>query len=316
MKKFLYGAEYLDAVRAAISSAKHIDAAVAFWGAGSEHLFLNSSAPTRLVCNLLSGGTNPSPIQSLRNAGRVQIHHSSKLHSKVLLTDTVAIIGSANFSTNGLHYEGDELAGWLEAGIQTDDPEILSQVTSWFAEIWKSSLTIEEADLIAAAKNWKRSRSTRPSGPKAKSFDQLVKADLQGRPVYLVLWSDKATPAGHRAFERVKEEVAETPVQGIKNQELDFYEGWPLLPEDTYLIDAEISPGGTVKVGKLYRRLPELDPKDRSIQVVTQASKLQGLPFDYDVAFQASLELRLKHIHLSLMRGERNREMPLSDAIP
>lgn len=313
MKKFLSNTEYLAAVRDAISSAKNIDAAVAFWGAGSEALFSESSVPVRIVCNLLSGGTNPSPIRSLRDIDTVQIHHSSSLHAKVLLTDTVAIIGSANFSTNGLHYEGDELAGWLEAGILTDDRDVLEKVAGWFSTLWNSSFPIEESDLLAASTAWERSRTNRAAGPTTKSFDQLKKSDLLGRPVHLVLWRIKPSESGEQDFGIVQKEAA---VNGLNTKELDFYEDWPSLPTDAYLIDVNIGPKGSIKVGNLYIRRPELDPIGSNIKIVSRLSKLPGFPFDYDAAFRGALTQHIKQIGLSLLDGKNSRVLHLSEAFP
>ncbi|MBC3809615.1 phospholipase D family protein [Undibacterium seohonense] len=313
MKKFLSNTEYLAAVRDAISSAKHIDAAVAFWGARSEALFSDSSVPVRIVCNLLSGGTNPNPVRILRDNDAVQIHNSSSLHAKVLLTDTVAIIGSANFSTNGLHYEGDELDGWLEAGILTDDRDVLEQVAAWFSTLWNSSLPVDESDLLAASAAWESSRTNRAAGPTKKSFAQLRKADLLGRPVHIVLWKFLPSESGEQDFGIAQQEAA---VNGINTKELDFYEDWHSLPKDAYLIDVHIDPKGIIKVGNLYIRRPELDPIGSNIQIVSSLSKLQGFPFVYDAAFRDALTQHLKQIYLSLLGDKNNRDLPLSEAIP
>lgn len=52
----------------------------------------------RILCNLMSGGTNPYVIQELRGLarsdGRIQIHQCNQLHAKVVVGSCQALIGS------------------------------------------------------------------------------------------------------------------------------------------------------------------------------------------------------------------------------
>lgn len=161
MKKFLAGSHYLDFIESAISTAKQIDIAVAFWGNGSETLLSKSNAKKRIICNLGTGGTNPKAIKTIKTQPYAEVKTNIKLHAKIILTDSVLIVGSANFSTNGLHLEGEELLGWNEAAIATDDPETISSAKAWFQAQWDESHDISSQDLSNAEALWQRGRANR-----------------------------------------------------------------------------------------------------------------------------------------------------------
>ena len=109
--KFLHGKGYLDQVTEIIESHQDLSAAVAFWGSGVELLFRKrkGKARTRLLCNLGSGCCNPTVIRELLSRPDFEVRQLTDLHAKVVLGDENHIIlGSANFSANGLSLEGSE----------------------------------------------------------------------------------------------------------------------------------------------------------------------------------------------------------------
>lgn len=318
MHSFIADDGYLGAVRDAIANAQRIDVAVAFWGAGADELFDGVNVPTRILCNLLSGGTNPAPLRTLLESPHIELRHTAKLHAKVIMTDKAVIVGSANFSTNGLHYEGHELDGWHEAGILTDESNLVEQAGVWFEQRWVASEkdVITLAALDEAEQLWRSSREHRPTGPR-KPFNKLRKADLLDRPIHLVLWSDDASDPATRVFNAKKEEWEQ---EGIRTQGLSFFEDWETLPEDAYLIDVHVGPRGGITVGPVFKRLPKLDQSvpeaDTSIQIVAIVRpKPTDFPFNYDRVFKEALRERLKEDgFLGLPNDEeRYRCIPLAD---
>ena len=315
MHSFIADDGYLGAVRDAIANAQRIDVAVAFWGAGADELFAGVNVPTRILCNLLSGGTNPAPLRKLLESPHIELRHTAKLHAKVIMTDKAVIVGSANFSTNGLHYEGHELDGWREAGILTHEPNLVEQAGVWFDQQWAVSLGVTPDTLNKAQKMWKSSREHRSTGPR-KPFNKLRKADLLGRPIHLVLWSDDASDPATKVFNAKKEEWEQ---EGIRTQGLSFFEDWETLPEDAYLIDVHVGPRGGITVGPVFKRLPKLDqsvPKAQtSIQIVTSVRQPTDFPFNYDRVFKEALRERLKEEgFLGLPNDEKPyRCIPLAD---
>ncbi len=294
----LFDPHYLQKIRVTLESAMQIDVAVAFWGTGADRLFANTEVKIRIVCNLLSGGTNPEPIELLQARANVEVRQSSVLHAKLLLTDRDMIIGSANFSTNGLHYETDELQGWKELGVATQDESAITAAKSWFEELWAQSNTIEKTDLERAKLAWGRARNHRSIRDTGGASGSLPKrTEMVDRPIYLAIWGQDASSQAETEFEETKRqhlgELTDTSI-------FDFYEDWPELPKNASLIDVYLGPRHGVHIGGVWRRVPELDRnfnrkngEGGSIQVVTSENVAQELPFAFNTDFRKSLRKRL-----------------------
>ncbi|WP_298160000.1 DUF445 family protein, partial [Ferrovum sp.] len=127
---FIDSTKYKKEVLALIDGSTNIDIAIAFWGQGADKVICgaaNKGKTIRIICNLLSGGTNPAPIQTLISCDKVEIKHITSLHAKVILGDAGVVVGSANFSTDGLNHEEEETSGWDEAGLKTTDSNELNE---------------------------------------------------------------------------------------------------------------------------------------------------------------------------------------------
>lgn len=97
-----------------------------------------------------SGSVNPHTLEQLFNAG-VKIFSHQKLHSKIYLFDSSAIVGSANLSTNSnkeLH----------ESGIYTDKKRIIEDVKKEIEQIIENSNKISIDHIEALKKFFKRSK--------------------------------------------------------------------------------------------------------------------------------------------------------------
>lgn len=131
-------------------------------GKGAELLFddLPTDTEVHVICNLTSGGTNPQTIRALQALGsRVSVRQLNNLHAKVVCGDEVAVIGSANCSSNGLALQGQQCAGWREAGVVTKAAEVLADVRPWLDNLWQAAQDINETDLAIAKENWDRRRA-------------------------------------------------------------------------------------------------------------------------------------------------------------
>ena len=125
-----------------ITNGSDVCCAVAFWGRGAESWMGSANnRHVRLICNLSLGGTNPETIRLLRNNGAIVRQHD-RLHAKVYIGDTEAVITSANASLNGLGVEGNDLAGWIEAGTLLD----AYQAQPFFDKLWKESKPISDLE--------------------------------------------------------------------------------------------------------------------------------------------------------------------------
>lgn len=104
MPNFVNGHELSLQLAVALKNAKTVRLAVAFWGRGAaDKLGLqdNSVVRTQVVCNLVSGGTNPNEIRTLLSRG-VDVKQLDDLHAKLGVIDDLSFLGSSNMSTNGL----------------------------------------------------------------------------------------------------------------------------------------------------------------------------------------------------------------------
>jgi hypothetical protein len=136
-----------------------VSCAVAFWGKGVESLIgTHQNRKIKLVCNLRMGGTNPDVIDRLIKSG-MAVRQNDKLHAKVYIGDKTAIGTSANASINGLGIEGDELAGWIETGVEMSAQEALP----WFYEIWNQSRPISRPDIEDARKIFRERAIMKPT---------------------------------------------------------------------------------------------------------------------------------------------------------
>ena len=269
--------------------------AVAFWGKGAESLFtgLPTGITVRIICNLTSGGTNPETIRALQALGdSVSVRQLNDLHAKVVCGDKEAIIGSANCSTNGLALQGQQCAGWREAGVVTKSETQLKDIRDWLDKLWESAKKIEDNDLDLAMVNWSRRRAlTNKEDTDQFIFDECFGKDYwEGKPVYLAIWNEEASQQADEEYKKIKQrEDQNSDANGNALSVLDFYENWPELPIDATLVSVWYE--NRSKKAKVedtcYRRLPALDVQlfktetgeDSSLQIVQEELGLGEFPF-------------------------------------
>lgn len=216
---FLDSTNYRDELERLISDASKIDIAVAFWGTGAENLLIGSGKKIRILCNLTSGGTNPEVIRALQEAG-VHVRHSPSLHAKVVLGDSHAILGSANMSSNGLSLEGNELAGWQEAGYVVTSAQDLENARSWFSDRWRDGELVSEPLLKKARAAWAESRGSRVA-PRC-SLLELPPESLADRGIVVAIWRESPSREALREFGKAEQAEEYKALNG----RLGFYEDW------------------------------------------------------------------------------------------
>ena len=121
---------------------------VAFWGQGSEDLFVPGKA-YKLVCNLSMGGTNPAVIQQLMagNGYQIEVRHLPDLHAKVCLGKHGAVVSSANNSSQGLGLQLSSVH-WVEAGVYLPSgKQACEDIDQWAWDVWLKSKPVTQADL-------------------------------------------------------------------------------------------------------------------------------------------------------------------------
>jgi hypothetical protein len=250
---FLTSENYAQQIYQLIKDSSTICVAVAFWGSQSEQMFFPPAGKkVRIICNLSMGGTNPDPIANLRKAGPEAIKQMNKLHAKVIVGERTAIVGSANFSTNGLNFEGQEADGWEEAGSLITDQGHVDSIKKWFENIWTQSETITDEDLASAKKRWNDRRQGRVQTGAGRPLMECPLAALKDRPIYLAIWRAPVSTNSEPAFDDLKQRLRLA-------DNFNYFDQWDNLPSESFLIDVYYGRRGRILVGYSWRRVPEID---------------------------------------------------------
>lgn len=282
---FLHAENYRSAIAELIAESSKVNIAVAFWGKGAEDFIPDSGKTTRIICNLRTGGTNPLVIESLQGRNGVEVRNLDVLHAKLVLGGKTAVLGSANFSTNGLNFEGDEeLKGWQEAGCRIDAPDQLKAMQNWFDEQWKQSAVITPGMLKEAKETWKLRSASRPFDQRrGKRLLDMPTSSLSGRNIVAAVWRQKASDYAKEVFEAKKLEVADEAF----TSSWDFYEDWfDRLVPGQIVIDVHIGPKNGVYINGPYEifdetrhvRLVEGEEQEMSMHYGRKLRSLSGIP--------------------------------------
>lgn len=235
MSNFVAPDDYKQRFEQLLDNEHDLSLAVAFWGEGAVKLI--SSRPSkhfRILCNLMSGGTNPYVIRELcelaeSSGGRIQIRQCDRLHAKVVVGERQALIGSANVSGNGLGLGDQGSAHWLEAGVLTSEESVVGGARNWFDQLWKSDGVrgIIDADITAAIKIWTQNRRgwQLPGDPQDEfNLRSFSSGDLEGLPAYVLMYRSRVSEEAVEATEEFKADQSESALA------LDWwpFESWPI----------------------------------------------------------------------------------------
>lgn len=218
--------------------ANKIKCAVAFWGKGAFQILDSVRVnDMQIICNLTSGGTNPSEISIISKMPGVKIKMKNDLHAKVYWTDKGVIVGSANASANGLSLEGAELDGWEEAAIYSTEPEIISIINQWFSDLWVRALDINKAEINKAKSAWLKNRSSRKNVKEKESFIEAIKSHAyHDKRIYIIIdvtWlSDSETKQGEKRAQSLKDNKP-----WLKNSDISFWKDYDKLPRNAHVFD-------------------------------------------------------------------------------
>jgi hypothetical protein len=271
---------YKKEINQLIESSDTVDIAVAFFGRGAENLIIGKPEKYRIICNLMSGGTNPQVIREIIAAG-ISVRQNSFLHAKIICTPTFAIVGSANFSTNGLNIEDGEYSGWEEAGYLVTNAKDVSDLAVWFEEQWSAADPISEEDLRLAKENWdKRTRDrvqvARPSLANMRS------AELRGQGILFTVYRNPPSPQAIEGLEAFKETLGILK-NGKTDDDWNVFEGWNTLEKNHVIISARACGKKLIQDGFYeYISTETLDEASsngyRDIQIVRKRKTLFGHP--------------------------------------
>jgi len=102
---FLSNETLWQALAAQVKAARHVDAAIAYFGQGGARLLPLRSGDRLIVdmspATVRAGGTDPREVEKLMRRG-VQAFTRRNLHAKLIVADKLVISGSANISRHSL----------------------------------------------------------------------------------------------------------------------------------------------------------------------------------------------------------------------
>lgn len=308
MPDFLNGPELLQRLREKLPQAQKADLAVAFWGAGAaQNLGLQDCANVRIICNLMSGATNPNEIRTLLERG-AKVRQLNDLHAKIGVIDDMSFLGSSNMSTNGLGGE-DSAARWQEANVVYGNAR--PEISEMFAKYWKAGTKISEADLEAARLIWAARKkanavvAARHGGRSLVDVLRTAPADLDALNVRMVVYDTLMDPEDKRDFE-----VANKQARERYGRAFSVYGDWKSMTTDArtaYLVDYNWPSGGRIRQGRIYRRnaeeFPDFKEKGKNFHPAYKIDNIEGITFT-----TADTHAIKKAFHAYVQAGEMGEE--------
>ena len=323
MPNFADGTQLLEQIRAEYLRKRCADLAVAFWGMGAlENLGLQDGTGVRIVCNLMSGGTNPNEIRALRRIG-ADVRQLNDLHAKIGVVGDMSFVGSSNMSANGLGTEGNA-ALWREANVVYGN--VRPEIVRMFETFWDAATKIDEADLESAAAAWARRQhgnaavAARRRGRSLVDVLRTAPAELDALNVRMVVY-DTVTDAGELAVL----DNAERNARNQYGQAFGVYWDWDSMTTDAataYLVDYDWPARGVIARGMLYRRnardFPDFEQDGETFHVAYEIDSIEGITFG--AADKAAIR-RAFHAYVRTGApgeegGQRSYNFPISELGP
>lgn len=278
--QFLDGTSLGLALPGLVNGSSAVRLCVAFWGKGALEGCQGPLNRLKIVCNLRMGGTNPGTIRKLQEAG-AQVRHHDTLHSKVYLFDTCGVVGSSNASANGLSFQGNAAAGWVEANVMFDEnTPLYADAARQFEAVWEKADEVTDKDLQVAEEAWsRRRRGELPRVAKGQDLLSALTEDpsaFEGRRIFLVVDTQDLSKKAKAAVKKLK---AQRKTTG-EGEELGAWEDWADMPKLATLVNFFRGPrGGLTFTG--FWLSPEV-PMDHGIlgggtlQIVHQVDAVEG----------------------------------------
>lgn len=239
MQSFVSGTALTTSIHRILRARKPARFAVAFWGKNAAKLLKlpRDLRHLTIICDLKSGACNPDELDSFLDRG-ARIWTKDGLHAKVYLSDGSAVIASANASANGLGEEGASLNWALEAGIATDDKEVVSAAEAWFKAHLEDSERVDAKLIEKFRAVWNRRVNQAPARGKTllEVFDSNP-ARLKSRAISILAYThEEPAPSEIEAFK------SEGPrVFGARFEKYDEDSEYPFYVDGDMTMD--VSPG-------------------------------------------------------------------------
>jgi hypothetical protein len=270
-----------DQIRKILASNKPVRAAVAYWGDGAvKQIGIHDGQNLTVICDLMSGCCNPKEVKKLqRLLGTSNVLTHDRLHAKVWLGESTAVLGSSNASASGLCFEGDEAASLVEANTFIREPRCIADIARWWDEkVLPCARKITDDDLRRAKKLFEKRRRDRPVPLHYADLLAALHADpkaFSDRNLYIWVYP-------HGDFDDWVEDAGKAARQLHKNDLLEYWqdvEDPP--PPGSYIIDFN-SEGSVPTFSGIYRIIadqPEFKSagNEGTLLLATKVTRFAGL---------------------------------------
>lgn len=222
-----------------IKESAEIKLAVAFWGYGSSETIKKAkNKKVKIICNLESGATNPYEIIKIgKLIGFKNIRSVKNLHAKVYLTDKKLILGSSNFSANGLSLEGDETNKLIEANVLIDSQLIIKQTSLWFDSLWKDAKVVDVKYCQKFIPKWaKRRVISDGQNLEPDFFKAYEKGVYNDENIYIIVDIGGFTPAEEKVGDKLAKETLGDDLF-YKGKEISYWYNYKTVPRDKHIIN-------------------------------------------------------------------------------
>ncbi len=237
--------------------AADIKLAVAFWGQGSSEMIKKiKNKKVQFICNLESGATNPYELIKIgKLIGFKKIRSIKNLHAKVYLTNNKMILGSSNFSSNGLSLEGDDANKLIEANLLIEDSNIIKAAHHWFNSLWKSA---KKVDVNYCEKHIPKWVSNRKRNPVRKIETNFFKAYENGEylneKIYIIVDTIDLTLNEIKIGNKAVAEVKKGDLY-YRGKEISYWYDYPNVPRDSVIISYFYEKKGRLYHTKIWKTL-------------------------------------------------------------
>ncbi|MCA1284777.1 phospholipase D family protein [Salipiger bermudensis] len=322
MSDFLDGPKLLKRLRIELAKAQSADFAVAFWGAGAaESLGIEDGTDLRIVCNLMSGGTNPNEIRALldRNASVRQLND---LHAKIGVVGDISFVGSSNMSANGLGAE-ERAANWREANVLYDGA--CCEIVAMFETFWEAATEIEEADLKAATRAWadrQRGNAVVAAGDGDNSLVDVLRTApeiLDALNVRMIVYDTNADADDAAILDN-----ADKHARNIYGDRFEVYWDWPSIKstaQKSYFVNYDWPSRGTIARAGIFRRnaddFPDFELDGETFHPVYEIDDIEGIRFEAEdkVAIRQAFHSYVRDGAKGEADGERTYNFPISELV-
>ncbi len=241
-----------------LKESRNINLAVAFWGQGaSESINKVKNKDIRIICNLESGATNPYEIIKIGEMiGFNNIRSIKNLHAKVYLTDKRMILGSSNFSANGLSLEGNETNKLIEANLLIEDSKIVKAAISWFDSLWRSAKKVDANYCKKYISKWASNRRRNPNQKiETDFFKAFEKGEYSQEKIYIVIDTIGFT----KEEEKIANDEAKKAVKGdlfYGGKKLSYWWGYYAIPRKAKILNFFYGKRGGLFYTGIWETLP------------------------------------------------------------